>query len=215
MEKNQFIYKDRFGTIVGTMTNDGKEIRVNLNEWEFVGEMLDDMEPVRKKGLPSRFRLEHGGLCDCTFEFGIPILIRSQNELINSELLFTCELGKPKERGGIDREMFQISLDYKAKKTVSPGASGWVEDELLEIQKQLPENVFIQACINCQYSDYSPIGNGAFGKMMCFKNMKQEYLQVKSKDEFWGVHDLFDQFVQETWLCDEFERRTPGTGYRG
>jgi hypothetical protein len=51
--------------------------------------------------------------------------------------------------------------------------------------------------------------------MMCFKNLKNEYLKVTSKDEFWSVHDRFDRLVQETYLCPEFSRRVPGTGYRG
>lgn len=90
-----------------------------------------------------------------------------------------------------------------------------MEDKLLKIQKQLPDGLFIQACINCLYSDYSPYGNGVFGCMMCFRKLKQEYLQVKSKQEFFHIHDHFERQVQETWLCDEFERRVPGTGYRG
>tara|TARA_R110000850_G_scaffold275084_1_gene413662 strand:+ start:2131 stop:2304 length:174 start_codon:yes stop_codon:yes gene_type:complete len=56
---------------------------------------------------------------------------------------------------------------------------------------------------------------GYLGDMMCFRNLKQEYLQVKSKQEFFHIHDHFERQVQETWLCDEFELRVPGTGYRG
>ncbi len=89
------------------------------------------------------------------------------------------------------------------------------EDELLEIQKQLPSGTCMRACINCLYSDYSPYGHGLFGSMMCFRNLKTEYLRVKSKSDFWGVHDRYEEMVQETYFCDEFEPRTPGTGYRG
>jgi hypothetical protein len=42
-----------------------------------------------------------------------------------------------------------------------------------------------------------------------------QYLKVTTKDEFWTVHDRYDRMVQETYLCPEFERRIPGTGYRG
>ncbi|MCE9532807.1 MAG: hypothetical protein K8T89_17050 [Planctomycetes bacterium] len=51
--------------------------------------------------------------------------------------------------------------------------------------------------------------------MMCFRNLKAEYLKVTTKKEFWSVHGRQDRFVQETYLCPEFERRIPGTGYRG
>ncbi|HSY47275.1 MAG TPA: hypothetical protein VLC46_00525 [Thermoanaerobaculia bacterium] len=73
----------------------------------------------------------------------------------------------------------------------------------------------MRACINCLHSDYSPYGHGLFGYMTCFRNRKAEYLRVKSKDDFWKVHDHFEEMVQETYLCPEFERRVPGTGYRG
>ena len=61
----------------------------------------------------------------------------------------------------------------------------------------------------------APTEMGYLGDMMCFRNLKQEYLQVKSKQEFFHIHDHFERQVQETWLCDEFELRVPGTGYRG
>lgn len=79
----------------------------------------------------------------------------------------------------------------------------------------MPEGVFIKACINCRYSDYSPYGHGLFGCMTCFRNIKAEYLKVTTKQEFWSLHGRQDRFVQETYLCGEFERRIPGTGYRG
>jgi hypothetical protein len=71
------------------------------------------------------------------------------------------------------------------------------------------------ACINCMYSDYSPYGHGLFGWMMCFRNIREEYRRVRGKADFWSVHDRYDRLVQETYLCPVFERRVPGTGYRG
>jgi len=29
------------------------------------------------------------------------------------------------------------------------------------------------------FSDYSPYGHGLFGCMMCFRNLKEEYVKVK------------------------------------
>lgn len=215
MEQQRFQYTDREGTITGSMTNDGSEIRINLDGWEFVGTMFDDLEPVEPNGLSQRFRLARGTLCDCEFEFVIPILIDDRSQPVSAEIVVYCELGQLTEQGGIDREELRVSLDYDTQKYVSSGKSGYMEDELLEIQKQLPEHLFLKACINCLYSDYSPFGSGAFGCMMCFRNLKQEYLQVKSKADFFHVHDRFERQVQETWLCEEFERRVPNTGYRG
>ena len=95
---------------------------------------------------------------------------------------------------------------------------GWFETALLDLQAQLrtlPEPLSIKACISCQYSDYSPYGNGLFGSMLCFRNIAAEYSQVTDKASFWAVHDRFERQVQETYLCPQFALRKPGTGYRG
>jgi hypothetical protein len=101
------------------------------------------------------------------------------------------------------------------RQTSSGDSGGWFEGEWLDIQKALPEAVVIKACINCLYSDYSPYGHGLFGCMMCFRNIKDEYLRVNSKQSFWSVHGRQERMVQETYLCPDFARRIAGTGYRG
>jgi hypothetical protein len=44
---------------------------------------------------------------------------------------------------------------------------------------------------------------------------KAEYLKVRTKGEYMRVMNRYTERVQETYLCPEFERRKPGTGYRG
>ncbi len=210
-----FVYEDHLGKISGEMTNNGEKVRVMLGEWEFIGAEFDNLEPRNQESLGDRFRLHHGALCDCKFSFKIPTLISDEYKLVSSELSIIVKLGKPNNRGGLDEERYEMSLVYGSKQIHSSGKSGWFEDELLEIQRQLPNNVFVKACINCQFSDYSPCGHGAFGAMMCFRNLKQAYNQVRTKKDFWKIHDRYDRLVQETFVCDEFERRTPGAGYRG
>jgi hypothetical protein len=50
---------------------------------------------------------------------------------------------------------------------------------------------------------------------MCFKNIKNAYMRVKTKHDYIDILRNYDRFVQETDLCPDFERRKPGTGYRG
>jgi len=79
----------------------------------------------------------------------------------------------------------------------------------------LPEDIYFFNCFGCQFADYSVYGNGAFGNMMCFRNVKERYNAVISKLDYRQIHDSFDGMVQEVYLCDEFRRRRPGAGYRG
>ena len=86
---------------------------------------------------------------------------------------------------------------------------------MLDLQRQLPAGSYLRACITCAYSDYSPGGNGLFGGLACFRGHKAEYLAVRSKRDLLDIWDKRTGFVQETYLCPEFDRRQPGSGYRG
>ena len=80
----------------------------------------------------------------------------------------------------------------------------------------MPEGEYLKACINCAFSDYSPFGHGLFGGLACFRDNKEGYRMVKTKHDLfrvWGT--MTGVLVQETFLCREFERRFPDTGYRG
>ena len=143
------------------------------------------------------------------------IPIHDNGQDLTGTLAINLQLGDPAPNDGLDREQLLVALKYNEQDFAGSGKSGWFEDEFIEIQKQLPNGVYMRACINCLYSDYSPYGHGLFGHMMCFRNLKQEYLKVTSKGEFWPIHDRYDRLVQETHLCPDFKRRIPGTGYRG
>ena len=209
-------YTDAFGSEPTTLVNDGETLRLSLQGVEFVGGDFDSLEP--NGAAPEqlkRFTLSQGYLCSCRIECRIPVPIHDHGDQVDGTLLVEVVLGDPAPNGRLDREQLRIVLEYRGLRFAGPGTSGWFEDELLALQAQLPEGVYIKACINCLYSDYSPGGHGFFGGMMCFRNLKAEYLKVTTKLQFWSVHGRQDRLVQETYLCPEFERRIPGTGYRG
>ena len=219
MKKDQYkaCFTDAHGYEQTTITNDGETLSMVLRGVTFEDTMFDSFEPVAdtNPALLEQFTLYQNGLCLCRIECEIPIAIIDNNKQFTGTLNCVINLGAPAKTGGLDSVDLSIVLLHDGREYRSSGTSGWFEDELIDIQKQLPVYIFIKACINCLYSDYSPYGHGLFGCMMCFKNLKQEYLKVKSKDDFWSIHDRPDRFVQETYRCGEFERRIPGTGYRG
>lgn len=210
-------YTDSQGSEDTIISNDGRMLRVRIRGIEFSGTNFDSFEPSEEVTAAqlSLFTLEHNELCSCRFEFEIPILMSHLDSPSNGTLSVVLILGDPRPTGGIDREELQITLTCEWGRFSGSGKSGWFEDELLEIQSQLPPDVYMKTCINCLYSDYSPAGHGAFGCMLCFRNLKSEYLAVKTKSDFWPVLNCTDICVQETYLCPEFTRRIRGTGYRG
>jgi hypothetical protein len=200
-----------------TIKNDGEILSLLIRGLEFTGNDFDSLSPIeelapeQQKYLP----LWDDCLCSCCIECEIPILIYDQCQETSGKLFIRLDLGAPAQNGGLDFAKLKIALEHKSHIIAGSGKSGWFEDELLEIQSQLLNDVYMKACINCLYSDYSPYGHGLFGCMMCFRNLKSEYIKVTTKQEFWSVHDRYDRMVQEIYLCSHFERRVPGIGYRG
>jgi Family of unknown function (DUF6304) len=217
MDRYPANYSDDRGSESTSVVNDGETPRISLRGLEFAGSDFDSLEPPKEATVEQlgRFSLNNGCLCSCRIESRIPVPIIDCGSQVVGALSVELVLGDPAPTGSLDREQLRIVLEYGDQQYAGPGTSGWFEDELLAIQARLPVGVFMMACINCLYSDYSPAGHGMFGCMMCFRNLKAEYLNVKTKGEFWSVHDRYDRMVQETYLCPEFERRIPGTGYRG
>jgi len=211
------IFKDKIGVEKSIVHSDGRGIATVLRGVTFRSTSFDALETdqVSDSSLLDSFSFCLGGLCSCSFECYIDIPVWKNGDIICGQLKMVLELGDPKENGAIDKENLILTLFYDGETFASSGSSGFFEDELLEIQKKLPEETYMKACINCAYSDYSPFGNGLFGTMMCFRNIKREYLRVKSKDEFLEIQDRYDSTVQETYCCYEFALRVSGTGYRG
>ena len=58
-------------------------------------------------------------------------------------------------------------------------------------------------------------GHDLFGGLACFRDNKSGYRAVRSEGDSFRIWATVTEFVQETYLCPEFERRLPGTGYRG
>jgi hypothetical protein len=154
-------------------------------------------------------------LCDYTLELDIPVPVVFHIEKLCGTLHVHLTLGIATPNGGTDREVLFLQLDVAASSYSSQGRAGYFENELVDITKQLPEGMYLQTCFGCAFSDYSPFGNGLFGDMACFRENKQHYLAIKTKRDLLDMWDTHTEFVQETYHCGEFEKRKPGTGYRG
>ena len=222
LEEYPGVYRDRWGEEKIVVRNDGTDLHMTLRGVEFWGHDISGMEPRDKAERPelapfvlNRYPYEAADLCACAIDYEMILPISDQGRLTTGRLAIHAELGEPAERGMLDREFLRLALTISDETYQGSGTSGWFEDELLEIQVALPDAVYMRACINCAFSDYSVYGHGLFGNMLCFRDQKAAYLAVRDKDGYMDMMDGFTETVQETYLCPEFERRTPGTGYRG
>ena len=210
-------YGDRFGEERTSIRNDGKMLSVTIRGVEFTGGDFDGLEPVvgTDPDMLSSFTLQQNALCSCVIDAVIPVPVVTPEGTTEGVLAAHLELGDPAPNGGIDREYLSLRLGFGDQAYTSKGWSGWFEDELVDLQRQMSEGTYLKACITCAYSDYSPVGHGLFGGLACFRDNKPGYRSVRTKRELFEVWGTMTEFVQETFLCPEFERRSPGTGYRG
>jgi Family of unknown function (DUF6304) len=217
MAEMNAIYKDKDGEVPTIIRNDGKTLSTKLRNVEFSGPDFESLTPVdgTDPALLTSFTLNKGDLCACTIDAEMLLPVLTNGETTDGSLAIHLELGDPAPNGGIDKVTLSLALTLGQFVHRSRGTSGWFEDELLDIQRQLSEGTHLKACITCAYSDYSPAGHGLFGHLMCFRGNKVGYLKVKGKFDLFRISPTMTEWVQETHLCPEFERRQPGTGYRG
>jgi hypothetical protein len=209
-------YEDARGTEKTMIRSDGSGLMVVLRNFRFTGTSFDGLEPDMNTGAllyPFAFCL--GCLCDCKMSVSMELRLLSGKKEIGCHLAIVLALGRALPNNALDRASLDLCLSFEEEKHRAMSSHCDFEEGLLGIQRQLPADFIIKACINCLYSDYSPLGNGSFGCMMCFRNIKEEYLRVHSKAEFFDIEDRFERWVQETHCCPDFVERLPGTGYRG
>ena len=210
-------YRDENGSVSTTLQTDGKSLRIQIRDVVFEGEDLDSLSPVAntKPEVLQTFRLHQECLCDCRFNVEFPIQVSTPNGLEDGSIKAQLDFGKPSSNGGLEDEVVGLRLKFRDQEFQSTGKSGWFEGELLELEKQLPSGCHMRLCITCAFSDYSPYGHGMFGDLACFRGNKAEYSQVKGKGDMFRVWGTLTEYVQETHVCDEYELRQAGTGYRG
>ncbi len=213
-------YIDSIGEYETTIRNDGKTLRMKVRDVEFSGNTFDDFGINREDLSQQELNLfsldKYGELCDCTIECEIPVLIiYEEHKDLEAKLTIKLELGKVTDNGWRDEDWAYLSLKYKGFQFHTKGNGGWLEDNLVDIQKQLPDGYSFKNCFGCAFSDYSVYGHSFFGDMLCFRNIKDKYRKVFDKSEFLKIMDYHTETVQETYLCPEFEIRKTGAGYRG
>ncbi|MBI5549494.1 MAG: hypothetical protein HY901_36875 [Deltaproteobacteria bacterium] len=210
-------YRDAHGEIATTIRNHGKTLRMALCGVEFEGTDFDSLElACAGEGADtSRFTFSAGSLCACTLELELPLTVVAAGREVAATLEVRLRLGGPKTNGGIESEDLGLGLTAGGTRLQSRGETGWFEDELADLQRQVPEGDFLKICFGCAWSDYSPAGHGLYGGLACFRGNKAGYAAASTKEDMLRIWRTVTEWVQETYLCPEFERRKPGTGYRG
>jgi Family of unknown function (DUF6304) len=209
-------YADQHGREAVTVQNGGQTLAVRIRGVRFIGADFDILEPDEPPPASARLVLCDGALCSCTIECDVPVQLTTAADVSTPGVL-RCRvtLGAPRDRGRGDRVQLQLAVEPGDILVTSSGTHGVFETALIDVQRQLPPGLHLKTCISCAFSDYFPAGSLMFGGLACFRDNRAAYRTVTNKRDLFSIWDTRTEYVQETYLCPEYERRGPHAGYRG
>ncbi|NNN34616.1 hypothetical protein HLK59_30505 [Streptomyces sp. S3(2020)] len=206
-------YTDRHGSEEIVFESDGRElIRTTIRGVRFEGETMDTLGALTGEPPEQAFTFAEGDLWSCLLEWGLtmPVEVSGQGERI-ATVHGALQLWYPDQAENLT---VTLRLDGYEFRATHPD----FEDALHEIGRELPRAVRLKACIACAWSDYHPVGHGMMTGLACFRGAKDVYRRCDGKKGPNGILTIWPrhtEFVQETWICDQFEHRTSDRGYRG
>ncbi|MEV0740745.1 DUF6304 family protein [Streptomyces sp. NPDC050549] len=214
-------YTDRHGGEDVVFESDGREsIRTTIRGVRFEGDSMDGLGTLDGEPPEFPFAFFDGALCSCLLEWEVPVPVTVGEQGVRTAVLHCAlRLGAPAGPGrGLDAETLITTLRLDGHEYRNAEGHDDFEDALNELQRRLPPGVRLRSCVACAWSDYHPVGHGLMNDLACFRDARDVYRLVEGK---YGPDNIFDawgartEFVQETWLCGEFEHRAGNTGYRG
>jgi len=150
-----------------------------------------------------------GELIDCVLTGDLPCQIEVDGTRVTTPVHFEFDFRTGPDGQYREPKFLRLSIAYGGRSYEI--TDDWFEDGTLRLNALL-QPAGLVCCVTCLYSDYSPGGHGLMG-MYCHRDAKAQYLAVRSKADYWPVPVTED--VPETYICDQYEHRIPGTGYRG
>lgn len=170
---------------------------------------FDGLEPADTATGETGLSLNTAGELDlCVLCGDLPCTVEVHGDRRAARVRFRLDL-RIKEPVGVPRN---LHLAMTVDGVTYEVADDWFEDGLQRLEAAFPPGIRLVCCVTCLYSDYSPGGHGLMG-IRCHREAKAQYLAVRSKADYWPVP--VTEEVPETYLCPDYQRRIPGTGYRG
>lgn len=213
------VYRDALGEEQTVIENDGQTLRMVVRDVEFISPpfgSFDGLMPQdREQALQAGFTLDrYNQLLAGTVVFDAPVTVVVDGVAATGTLTVQIDL----EGAGLnaaEREWAdpRLALAFNGSRILSRGGGGSFEGELLQIQRQLPAGAHFRCCFGCAFSGYNPYGSGLWG-MYCHRNHKEAYVQANDKFTWIRLNEDAAEYVQEIYLCPEFQRWNGETGYR-
>lgn len=220
------IYEDKFGKEYTVVQSNGSKLSVKIRGYRFDSYDFFEWRPVEIHTLDESIRT--------LFEFhqvnskalmphvGAPSKAEALNNVSLDVNIPTklSQIGKDGVEGLLDvtlnvklthnqnENSLQLTLRFMDITFKSKGKTSNFNIELADIQRNLPDGMFIKSCWNCALSEYSPITNLSYGGLGCFSENQELIKNVDSIRSLFRIWSSKSKNVQETFLCDSFKLRT-------
>ncbi|WP_299602989.1 DUF6304 family protein [uncultured Aquimarina sp.] len=212
-------YQDKRGTEQIVIKSDGSEMVTTIRGINFDGPDFDQLTADKIDHEKFDYQMladGSGDVTNCSFLITIPIKLynTTSKELFEENLDAYIVVGDDTTINGLDHELNSLTLHTSFGKFTVEKKLEWMEDALIALQNQLPAHIYINTCLSCKYSNYSPYGNGMFGGIYCFKKIKEQLKSLHDKTDLFSIWtkeamdkgDIFS--VQETFDCEEHQLLT-------
>jgi len=197
-------YIDNFGKEESSFISDGMSLKIQLRNHTFIGRNFDSLElKAAEKDINLHFSFnEYNSLTDCCFKIKIPIKLKRNSAILDA--ILNIEIILENSKYPLTKK-FALIIDNNIFDLQNGKESGMeFETQMIQLQRLLPQNMKINSCIFCAYSNYWVAGSDSFGTLLCFKGIKDKIVAVKNKDEYVDVADNNGVSTQETFWCSEF-----------
>jgi hypothetical protein len=187
------------------------EVAATIRGVDVRGGDFDVLKPAGPAVGLDRLTLNSAGeLTGCVLAGDLPCVVADGSCRRAGTITFSLDLHPQDWRSSMGPGKLCLSLTQAG--VTGEVTSDCFEDGVQRLEAALPLGARLVCCVTCLYSDYSPLGHGLTG-ICCHRGAKEEYLAVRKKADYWSVP--VTEEVPETYLCGEYQRRIPGTGYRG
>jgi hypothetical protein len=175
------------------------------------GTDFDSLEPTDPRTAACQLPLDQAGeVSGCVLSGDLPCAVAVGGQRRAATVAFSLDLRRP--AASLRDRDHRLRLSLVLDGVRCQAADDWFEDGVQRLEQALPPGAQLVCCATCLFSDYSPGGHGLTG-IRCHRGARDQYLAVRSKLGYWRVP--VTEEVPETYLCQEYQRRIPGTGYRG
>jgi hypothetical protein len=200
-------YRDQYGEESILIHNNGQEMRTTIRGVEIVTNwFFDDVEvdEVNSARL-AIFGREKGYWWTLKCEIPITIVTPAGEieTLLGAEI--ASEMIENNRHGQYD-----LTLSLTLNKQYYENMDNFFFDNVMfGLEKKLPAGWYFKTCVNCYLSEPQPGGGPAFQTWGCFRNHRERLEWARSllypKSGMFAIWKEKTQWVQEIYLCDEFE----------